>query len=159
MNLLRYITRRGRRHVEIVQAGIRGMRYRRTIGAPWIKDAILLPIRSLMIWRTTTPFGLWRNRIRACRSCPMYDPVHRVCGNFDSGLATLSIPAIFDGEFGIPCGCRCKVGVRASHPNALCFLATIEFPKNYRHPGNWRLFNLSLDGRCNTTQPPNRQQK
>lgn len=153
MNPIRYVSRRLRRHAEVLRAGLAAIKYRRKWGIPWAKDSMMLPIRALALWRTKTPLKTWKLRLRACRGCQLYDPVNRVCGNADQ-LLSIELPNVLpDGAFIAPIGCRCKVGVKASYPNAHCFIASIDFPNNFRLPGNWALFNISLDGSSNTKQP------
>jgi len=130
---LSVIRRRLRRHLEVASAAWRGFRYRHFIGAPVIREGFALLRRLLRFGpRPRTPFKTWRFRIRQCRGCDIYDPIHKACGNNEGVLAI--------GTKLFPSGCSCLVGVKSSSPESVCTLQTFGLASK------WASFAVSLDG-------------
>ena len=128
MNLNR-MRRRLRRQREIVRAAWRAWRYRRSLGAPVVADALrflrkILPLPGAKI---RTPLPEWLARGRACRACDLYDPQNRTCGTNEGVLVT------HDTIF--PNGCSCLVGVKASDPDSICFKASMGLPSGWPTQG------------------------
>ena len=130
---LSVISRRLRRHAEVALAAWRGFRYRLFIGAPVVREGFSLFWR-LLWWRNRdrTSFTKWRFRIRQCRGCDIYDPIHKACGNNQGVLAI--------GTRLYPSGCSCLVGVKSSSPKSDCTLETFGLASR------WASFGVSLDG-------------
>lgn len=125
--------RKIRRHLEVCGAAWRSFRYRVYIGAPWFAEGMSLlkqfiPFRRP---RVKSKWGTMRFRIRACRACDLYDPIHRTCGNNKDGL----VANINGKETLLPNGCGCKVGVKASYPDEDCTLKSFGLPSNWNRLG------------------------
>lgn len=141
-----------KRHRQALAAGWRNLRYRWHIGAPWMADALLMIRRMLKLGRhKTTPRPIWRQRLRACRTCPVYDKTHRTCGN-NQGLITFALKS---GETGCaPNGCGCPAGIKASYPEQDCYFASVVSDDGYQPiPSRWRFQKVGIDTTGNTTQP------
>jgi len=137
------ITRILRRNLEVAGAAWRGFRYRRSIGAPTVREGLSL-LRRLLWWtkraRARPPLKRWKFQIRTCRACDIYDPVRKTCGD-NSGVLAI-------GNKLYPNGCSCLVGVKSSDPKADCTLAAFGLASK------WASFAVSIDGTTAATEAP-----
>jgi hypothetical protein len=126
-----------RRNAEVAAAAWRGFRYRYGIGAPVVSEGLALARRFLRFnRRARIPLKAWKQRLRACRKCDLYDPKHKTCGD------NTGVIQIVDGGSLFPNCCSCKVGVKASDPEAECTMVA------FKMPSLWKVSSLriSLDG-------------
>lgn len=147
-----------RRHIQVLSAASRGVAYKlwvawilRQHGIPnliclrdIIRDGLSMLTRLFSSKRTA--FGAWKQRIQACRKCPLFDPKLGTCGNNSRKLMH------WDDKEGNPCiaynGCSCVVGIKASSPNQRCFLESVGLESQWP-----TVYNVRLDSTRNTRQP------
>lgn len=115
--MTRRFRRRIRRAFEVVRAAWRAFRYRTFIGAPFAQEALALITVPFRRASDRVSPGVWRGRVRACRSCDLYDPDERTCGSNRDYLQV--------GITLFPNGCSCLVGIKSSSAKSKCYLETI----------------------------------
>lgn len=114
--------KRLRRIAQFARAAFRGARLYRRLGYPLLPVAwgALASISAPVGQRA--PFTTRLHRMRACRRCIVYDPVHKTCGDGfvyrvvdgSSGKATEQIE-----------GCQCWLPLKIGVPKARCWLVDI----------------------------------